>query len=135
MIKPLCTDMELLKTPSRPAIKKDRHIAKDLTDTMNAHPNCIGMAADMIGENICLLTARGQSEDLIMFNPVILSKKNPYTTKEGCLCHMGEKGTTRYETIQVEYRDKNWKMQKKTFSGLRAQIIQHEMDHMKGILI
>lgn len=135
MIHPICTDMELLKTPSRPAVKKDIHLARDLTDTLMAHPECVGMAADMIGHNVCLLAAKVHDAPLVMFNPVIKAARNPYDTQEGCLCHMGTRPARHYETIEVDYRDRHWKKQTARFSGLTAQIIQHEMDHMKGILI
>ena len=43
--------------------------------------------------------------------------------------------TTRYEIIEVEYFDRNFKKHKETFSGFTAQIIQHEVDHFEGIII
>ena len=44
-----------------------------------------------------------------MFNPVLLSKDTPYETEEGCLYLSGVRKTTRYENIEVEYYDMNWK--------------------------
>ena len=41
----------------------------------------------------------------------------------------------RYETIEVEYFDRNFKKHKQVFSGFTAQIIQHEVDHFEGIII
>ncbi|NFF37179.1 hypothetical protein FCV15_13100, partial [Clostridium botulinum] len=43
--------------------------------------------------------------------------------------------TKRYETIEVEYLDRNFKKQKQVFNGFIAQIIQHEMDHFEGVII
>lgn len=43
--------------------------------------------------------------------------------------------TTRYEKIEVEYLDKDFKKKKQVFSGFTAQIIQHEIDHFEGIII
>lgn len=43
--------------------------------------------------------------------------------------------TTRYETIEVEYMDVNWTKQRQKYSGWIAQIIQHECDHLEGIII
>ncbi len=45
--------------------------------------------------------------DVVMFNPVLLSKDNPYETEEGCLSLTGVRKTTRYENIEVEYYDMN----------------------------
>ena len=47
--------------------------------------------------------------DIVMFNPVLLSKDTPYETEEGCLSFSGVRKTTRYENIEVEYYDMNWK--------------------------
>ena len=47
--------------------------------------------------------------DIVMLNPVLLSKDTPYETEEGCLSLSGVRKTTRYENIEVEYYDMNWK--------------------------
>lgn len=54
---------------------------------------------------------------------------------ESCLSLTGFRKTTRYEIIEVEYLDRNFKKHKETFSGFTAQIIQHEVDHFDGIII
>lgn len=73
--------------------------------------------------------------DVVMFNPVLLSKDTPYETEEGCLSLTGVRKTTRYENIEVEYYDMNWKKQRQKLSGWTAQICQHELDHLEVILI
>ena len=55
--------------------------------------------------------------------------------REGCLSLTGVRKTTRYENIEVEYFDQNWKKQKMALSGWTAQICQHEIDHCDGIII
>ena len=70
-----------------------------------------------------------------MVNPVIKNKLNSYEAEECCLSLTGFRETTRYETIEVEYLDKNFNKQKGTFTGYTAQIIQHEIDHCNGIII
>jgi peptide deformylase len=70
-----------------------------------------------------------------MVNPVILKKEKLYETEESCLSLIGFRKTNRYEIIEVEYLDRNFKKQKKVFTGFTAQIIQHEMDHFEGIII
>ena len=70
-----------------------------------------------------------------MFNPVLLSKSGPYQAEEGCLSLSGSRSTTRYQEITVEYLDRNWERQNMTLNGLPAQICQHELDHLEGILI
>ena len=66
-----------------------------------------------------------------MINPVI----TPYQTEEGCLSLEGVRPCTRYEEIEVDYLDSNFKKQHGKYSGWTAQIIQHEVDHCNGILI
>ena len=66
---------------------------------------------------------------------ILLSKDTPYETEEGCLSLTGARKTTRYENIEVEYYDMNWKKQRQKLSGWPAQICQHELDHLEGILI
>ena len=70
-----------------------------------------------------------------MINPVILKKEKLYETEESCLSLRGLRKTKRYEMIEVEYFDRNFKKQKQVFNGFTAQIIQHEMDHFEGIII
>ena len=73
--------------------------------------------------------------DIVMFNPVLVKKDTPYETEEGCLSLTGVRSTTRYQNIEVEYYDMNWKKQRQKLSGWTAQICQHELDHLEGILI
>ena len=73
--------------------------------------------------------------DVVMFNPVIVSKHDMYETEEGCLSLDGVRKTTRYQEIEVEYEDINFKRQRQKYSGWTAQIIQHECDHLNGIII
>ena len=73
--------------------------------------------------------------DVVMFNPILVRKDSPYKTEEGCLSLPGIRKTTRYQTIEVEYLDMNWKKQNLKLDGWTAQICQHELDHWEGILI
>ena len=73
--------------------------------------------------------------DMILHNPVIISKSGEYETEEGCLSLEGTRKTTRYKDIEVKYQDTNFKEQTQKFSGFPAQIVQHEMDHLEGVII
>ena len=70
-----------------------------------------------------------------MFNPVILKKSGAFETEEGCLSLSGVRKTTRYQDIEVEYQDLDFVKKRQKFTGWTAQIIQHECDHLQGILI
>lgn len=93
------------------------------------------MAANIIGVKKRVIIVNMGFVDIVMFNPVLLSKDTPYETEEGCLSLTGARKTTRYENIEVEYYDMNWKKQRQKLSGWSAQICQHELDHLEGILI
>ena len=93
------------------------------------------MAANMIGVAKCIIVVNLGLMDMVMFNPKITKQKGPYETSEGCLSLSGEQKTTRYRKIQVEFQDMDFKKQTLEFTGFPAQIIQHEVDHLAGILI
>lgn len=136
MIKPIVKDVLFLGEKSEPATKDDMAVVEDLIDTLRANiDGCVGMAANMIGVKKCIIVFTIGDVIVPMLNPIIVNKENPYVTEESCLSLTGFRETTRYETIEVEYFDKNFKKQKDVFTGFVAQIIQHEVDHCNGMII
>lgn len=136
MVREIMKDPFFLGQKSEPATKEDVTIGRDLMDTLQAHRDgCVGMAANMIGIRKSIIIVNMGIMDMVMFNPRILSAKNPFETEEGCLSLTGVRKTTRYEEIEVEFRDMDWKLQRRAFTGWTAQIIQHEVDHCNGIVI
>ena len=136
MIKPIVKDTFFLSQKSEPSTEKDAEVIKDLQDTLVAHrEGCVGMAANMIGYKKRTIIVSMGFMDLIMNNPVILSKTDSYEVEEGCLSLLGTRKTTRYKEIDVEYEDINFRKQRLKFTGFTAQIIQHEMDHLEGVII
>ena len=136
MVKPIIKDVFFLGQKSEPATKADLQVGRDLQDTLQANrAGCVGMAANMIGVKKRVIIVNVGFMDLVMYNPVLLKKDTPYEAEEGCLSLTGVRKTTRYQNIEVEYYDKNWKKQRQKFSGWTAQICQHELDHLEGILI
>ncbi len=90
----------------------------------------------MIGYKKRIIIVSMGFADLVMQNPVIKAKSGKYETEESCLFPDGqEKDKERYQNIEVEYFDISFKKQNQKFSGYAAQIIQHEMDHLEGIII
>lgn len=89
----------------------------------------------MIGELKNVIVVHTEFMDLVMYNVKILSKSDPYEVKEGCLSLDGERTTTRYQSIRIQYRDASFTNCVSEFKGFTAQIIQHELDHCQGILI
>ena len=136
MIKPIVKDVLFLGEKSEVATKDDMSVVNDLIDTLRANlDGCVGMAANMIGVKKRIIVFAVGSIIIPMINPIIVRKEKSYITEESCLSLEGFRQTKRYETIEVEYFDKNFKKQRNTFHGFVAQIIQHEVDHCNGIII
>ena len=136
MVKQIVRDILFLGQKSEPATKADLQVGRDLQDTLRANrERCVGMSANMIGVNKNSIIVSMGFLDVVMFNPVIVSKSGPYETEEGCLSLDGVRKTTRYQNMEVEYYDFDWKRQRQKLSGWTAQICQHEMDHLEGKII
>ena len=136
MIKSIVKDVFFLGQKSEPATKQDVSVGQDLMDTLRANQDhCVGMAANMIGVKKRIIIVNMGIMNVVMYNPVIVKKDMPYETEEGCLSLTGVRKTTRYQNIEVEYYDSSWKKHQQTYSGWTAQIIQHECDHLEGIII
>ena len=136
MIKPIVKDVFFLGQKSEPATKQDLSVGQDLMDTLRANQDCcVGMAANMIGVKKKIIIVNVGIINVVMYNPVIVKKDTPYETEEGCLSLTGVRKTTRYQNIEVEYYDSSWKKHRQAYSGWTAQIIQHECDHLAGIII
>ena len=136
MIRPIMKDESFLALPSAEAGIGDRELALDLLETLIAHKDgCVGMAANMIGVSKRIIAFENGDEYMIMFNPVIVKKSQPYTVEEGCLSLEGTRQAKRYKSIKVQYQNESFQTRLKTFTGWTAQIIQHEIDHCDGIII
>lgn len=136
MIKNVVHDPTKLSTKAQLATKLDAGVVTDLRDTLTANSkNCVGMAANMIGVNKRIIVVDMGVLPVAMINPQITKKVGPFQTSEGCLSLIGERPTTRYQTIDVDFLNQNFQRQNQTFTGFVAQIIQHEVDHCEGIVI
>ena len=136
MIRPIVKDVLFLGQKSEPATKQDLPVGQDLMDTLRANQaRCVGMAANMSGVRKKVIIVNMGIMNVVMYNPVIVKKDTPFETEEGCLSLTGVRRTTRYQNIEVEYLDGSWKKQRRKYSGWTAQIIQHECDHLEGIII
>lgn len=138
MVRPIMKDVLFLRRKARPAVKADIPVADDLLDTLRANAaGCVGMAANMIGVNAAIIAFREEEKGGYreMFNPILVMKMGEYETEEGCLSLSGMRKTKRYEMIKVRYETRDFKVKEELFMGWTAQIIQHELDHLSGIII
>ncbi|AGA78141.1 peptide deformylase [Echinicola vietnamensis] len=120
-------------------------LISDMFDTMD-NANGVGLAAPQINKGIRLfvidssLMLDEDSEEKgfrkVFINPIILDEYgDDYGFEEGCLSIPDVRAEiTRPETLTIEYFDENWNLKEEEFSGMTARVIQHEYDHLEGIL-
>ena len=136
MIRDICKDEVFLAQKAEPATPDDVQVAADLLETLEHHKaGCVGMAANMIGVNKRIIAFDNEGTYMVMFNPEIVKKSEPYDAEEGCLSLTGVRPAKRWKTIKVRWQNEKFQERLKTFTGWTAQIIQHEIDHCEGIII
>lgn len=136
MVKNIVKGKKIFLKKAKLARDTDKQVVTDLIDTLRANREiCVGMAANMIGVNKSIIVVAAGPFQFAMINPVITKKSGEYQTEEGCLSLDGVRACTRYEEIEVDYLDSDFKPQHGKYSGYTAQIIQHEIDHCNGVVI
>ncbi len=136
MIKEIIHNPLQLSQPSQEASREDLPIAADLLDTLFAHKdNCVGMAANMIGQQKRIIAVTMGMTNVAMINPEIIAHSGPYEAKEGCLSLTGQRPTRRFHQITVRFRNLDWQLTTLQLSDWVAEIVQHEVDHCNGVLI
>lgn len=111
-------------------------LAEDMLITMHKAKG-VGLAAPQIGESIRLAVIAKQSEDLILVNPCILARSvETDTVEEGCLSIPGVLVAVP-RSIWVKVRAENLSNRPYEFEahGFFARVVQHEIDHLDGVLI
>lgn len=137
----------LLKKFARPVERIDpsiQGVVVDLIDTMRAGPGSVGVAAPQIGVSlrICVVDVSGNRNGkdnnhglLIMINPEILAAQGAAVMREGCMSVPDYTGDVqRNTTVTLKFLDETGERQEILASGFEAVAIQHEMDHLDGIL-
>tara|TARA_B100000989_G_scaffold250951_1_gene198874 strand:+ start:64 stop:594 length:531 start_codon:yes stop_codon:yes gene_type:complete len=120
--------------------EKLKRKVKDLYDTLYYSENGIGLAAPQVGifERIVVIDLKedNESKPLTLINPKIVNKSNEkFINQEGCLSIPGYYADVeRSMEIKYEWFDENGKQQKSIAKGLLSICIQHEVDHLNGVL-
>ncbi len=133
----------LLKRPSLLVEEVDdavRALVRDLFETMYAAPG-IGLAAVQVGEPVSVIVMDPAREGepprpLALINPqIVWASEETREYEEGCLSIPDVYDVVeRPDKVRVRYLDTEGKTREKTFSGVDATCVQHEIDHTKGIL-
>ena len=135
-----------LRQIAKPVKNIDKKIIKlvsDLKETLISQndPEGIGLAAPQVGKSLQLFIVNFEDLERVVINPKIITSKNikPQNMKkkdkilEGCLSLPHYYGPIkRNNMIKIEYTNENDKKITETFNDFPAQIIQHELDHLKG---
>lgn len=129
--------------------KRVQQLIRDIRHTLEAKRYGVGLAAPQVGQSLALAIiaikptpTRPENKpfSLVIINPVITKhegRKVPLW--EGCISFGAPASPVfaqarRYPKITVRYYDEQAKLHNRTFSGLRAHVLQHEIDHLNGVL-
>ena len=131
---------EILRKKSKEVevlVDKIKELIKDMIDTMHTYDG-VGLAAVQVGilKKIIVIDLYDEKPILKLINPVIVKTKGKQEVEEGCLSFPNKYvKVVRPDEVTVEALDENGKKIKVTGTGLLAQAISHEMDHLNGIVL
>ena len=112
-----------------------RQLVGWMKDSMYYHQG-VGLAANQVGVAKRLFVADDGDGFRAFINPQIVEADGRAEAEEGCLSLPGiYVDIKRAFSVTVEYRDENWEQKRLKAEGLLARIIQHELDHLDGVLI
>lgn len=141
----------VLKKKAEPITQDYPELAQLLTDMWETmyHADGVGLAAPQIGQSIRIFVVDTEEVDRkgkeaetdqpikkIFINAEMLEELGqPWTYEEGCLSIPHIRGDVeRQDSIRIRWQDENFETFEATFTGVNARVIQHEYDHLEGIL-
>jgi peptide deformylase len=115
------------------SIKK---LVADMIETLHAAPGRAGLAAPQVGVSLrVIVIGITEGEDIVLINPEIVRRKGERMVTEGCLSVPGFFGAiTRAESVRAKGLDLNGKEVRIKADELLAQALEHEIDHLNGVL-
>jgi peptide deformylase len=114
-----------------------KRLIADMRETLNAEEGRAGLAAPQVGSSlrVAVISVPEVEEDIVLVNPEIVRRKGERIITEGCLSIPGYFGELkRAETVTAKALDANGKEFRIKGEGLLAQALEHEIDHLDGIL-
>ncbi|MEY2472080.1 MAG: peptide deformylase [Actinomycetota bacterium] len=118
-------------------------LVADLLDTMRASPGCVGLAAPQIGvsQRVAVIDLRGHKKapvnhgELVLVNPVVEARDGSDIGREGCMSVPDFTGdVSRASALTLAWQDASGATFRDAFSGFEARAVQHEVDHLDGLL-
>lgn len=111
-----------------------RRLVDDMFETMDAAKG-VGLAANQVGVARRVAVVDAEGDRFVMIDPTILEAEGRATAEEGCLSIPDIYGdVTRPDRVVIEALDQGGSRYRKEATGLKARAIQHEIDHLDGIL-
>lgn len=113
-----------------------RKLASDMIETLIEHHG-VGLAANQVGvlERLCVIQTPDMEEAMVLVNPEIVHREGEREVEEGCLSVPGYRGmVVRSELVRARGLDLNSKTFKVEADELLAQALEHEIDHLNGIM-
>ncbi|TFG45032.1 MAG: peptide deformylase [Gemmatimonadales bacterium] len=127
----------VLREPSAPVAEvtaEVRRLVDDMFETMEAAEG-VGLAANQVGQAVRIAVVDAEGSRIVMINPIISEASGKDREEEGCLSIPDVYGeVTRPERIVLEATGKDGAPYRLEADGLLARVIQHEIDHLDGIL-
>jgi len=113
-----------------------RKLISDMLETMHADPNRAGLAAPQVGVSLrVIVIGIPEHEDVVLINPEIVRTGGSRNVTEGCLSVPGYYAQVdRSETVTAKGRNAEGKEVRIKADGLLAQALEHEIDHLNGML-
>lgn len=130
---------EILRRVSKPVKKispRTRELIDDMKETM-VFADGVGLAAVQVGvlKRLFLVDIGDEHGTVVFINPELTELSGEQIGLEGCLSVPDENGIVkRADHVKVKYMDENWNEQELEATGFLARAIQHEYDHINGIL-
>lgn len=136
--------VEVIKYPNKILRKKckpvkiiDEEIKKIIADMLSTmlSNNAIGIAANQIGKSLRIIALSTKNNSIVLINPKIIKKREKVIAEEGCLSFPGLfLKIKRYNYTIVEGLNENNEKVKIEATGLLSRAIQHEIDHLNGVI-
>lgn len=133
----------ILRKKTQPVTAFDRSLLKlvaAMVRAIKSQPHGIGIAAPQIGVSkavaiVDVSRREPGAKRLILVNPVILEKREPETRKEGCMSFPDYTAfLTRHRWVRFRWQNERGEFCEKTSIGIEAICVEHEVDHLSGVL-
>ncbi len=113
-----------------------RKLVANMIETLHATPVRVGLAAPQVGVPLrVIVIGIPEEKDIVLINPEIVRRKGERMVTEGCLSVPGYFGVVkRAESVRVKARDVRGRETKINADELLAQVLEHEIDHLNGVL-